>query len=99
MYLMQHGKVISYASRKLKYYETKYPTYDFELVTIMFVLKIWRHYLYRAKCEIFTNYKSQKYLFTQKELNIHQHQWLELLKDYDCVFNCHPDKANVVVDT
>ncbi|KAK6124666.1 hypothetical protein DH2020_041588 [Rehmannia glutinosa] len=61
-------------------------------------LKIWRHYLYGGRCEIFTNHKSLKYLFTQKELNMRQKMWLELVKDYNCTINYHPRKANVVVD-
>jgi hypothetical protein len=67
--LMQNGKVVAYASRQLKSYELNYPTHDLELATIVFALKIWRHYLYEEKCEIFTDHKSLKYLFTQKELN------------------------------
>jgi hypothetical protein len=69
-----------------------------ELVAIVFTLKIWRHYLYGEKCEIYTDHKSLKYLFTQKELNLRQRRWLELIKDYDCVINYHPRKANVVAD-
>ena len=68
--LMQHGKVIVYASRQLKDYELRYPTHDLELEAIVFALKIWRHYLYVEKCEIYTNHKSLNYIFTQKELNM-----------------------------
>ena len=96
--LMQHGKVIAYASRQLKEYEIKYPTHDLELAAIVFALKIWRHYLYGEKCEIYTDHKSLKYIFTQKELNMRQRRWLELIKDYDCTINYHPGKANIVVD-
>lgn len=96
--LMQRGKVIAYASRQLKDYEKNYPTHDLELAAVVFALKIWRHYLYGEKCEIFTDHKSLKYLFTQKELNMRQRRWLELVKDYDCVINYHPGKANVVAD-
>nr|GFD06096.1 putative reverse transcriptase domain-containing protein [Tanacetum cinerariifolium] len=46
--LMQHGKVIAYASRQLKPYELNYPTHDLELEAVIFALKIWRHYLYVA---------------------------------------------------
>ncbi|WMV54782.1 hypothetical protein MTR67_048167, partial [Solanum verrucosum] len=60
--LMQEGKVISYASQKLKPHELNYPTHDLELTTIVFALKIWQHYLYGDKCHIFTNYNSLKYL-------------------------------------
>lgn len=58
--LMQEGKVISYASRKLKPHELNYPTHDLELAAIVFALKIWRHYLYGEKCHIFTDHKSLK---------------------------------------
>ena len=95
---MQHGKVITYASRQLKTHERKYPTHDLELVAIVFTLKIWRHYLYGEKCEIYTYHKSLRYIFTQKELNMRQRRWLELIKDYDCTINYHPGKANVVAD-
>ncbi|KAL8120809.1 hypothetical protein AgCh_017842 [Apium graveolens] len=96
--LMQHGKVIAYAARQLKPHEQKYPTHDLELAAIVFALKIWRHYLYGEKCEIYTDHKSLKYIFTQKELNMRQKRWLELIKDYDCAINYHPGKANVVAD-
>ena len=96
--LMQHGKVIAYASRQLKEYEMRYPTHDLELAAIVFALKLWRHYLYGEKCEIYTDHKSLKYIFTQKELNMRQRRWLELIKDYDCTINYHPGKANVVAD-
>lgn len=69
-----------------------------ELAEIVFVLKIWRHYLYREKCEIFTEYKSLKYIFTQKELNMRPRKWLELIMDYDCTINYHPEKTNVAAD-
>ncbi|KAL8114684.1 hypothetical protein AgCh_021522 [Apium graveolens] len=95
---MQHNKVITYASRQLKPHELKYPTHDLELAAIVFALKIWRHYLYGEKCEIYTDHKSLKYIFTQKELNMRQRRWLELIKDYDCSTNYHPGKANVVAD-
>ncbi|KAL8134291.1 hypothetical protein AgCh_009363 [Apium graveolens] len=96
--LMQHDKVIAYASRQLKPHEEKYPTHDLELAAIVFALKIWRHYLYGEKCEIYTDHKSLKYIFTQKELNMRQRRWLELIKDYDYTINYHPGKANVVAD-
>ncbi|KAL8145815.1 hypothetical protein AgCh_003819 [Apium graveolens] len=96
--LMQHGKVIAYASRQLKPHEQKYPTHDLELAAIVFALKIWRHYLYGEKCEIYTDHKNLKYILTQKELNMRQRRWLELIKDYDCAINYHPGKANVVAD-
>ena len=97
--IMLHDKVIVYASRQLIEHEIKYPTYDVELTTIVFALKIWRHYLYGEICEIYTDHKSLKYIFTQKRLNMRQQRWLELIKDYDCAINHHPGKANVVTYT
>ncbi|KAL8093525.1 hypothetical protein AgCh_035410 [Apium graveolens] len=96
--LMQHDKVIAYASRQLKPHEQKYPVHDLELATIVFVLKLWCHYLYGEKCDIYTDHKSLKYIFTQKDLNMRQRRWLELIKDYDCSINYHPGKANIVAD-
>ncbi|KAH9658749.1 Endonuclease [Citrus sinensis] len=96
--LMQYGKVVAYASRQLKKHEQNYPTHDLELAAVVFALKIWRHYLYGATCQIFTDHKSLKYLFTQKELNLRQRRWIELIKDYDCTIDFHPGKANVVAD-
>nr|GEZ21256.1 reverse transcriptase [Tanacetum cinerariifolium] len=96
--LMQHGKVIAYASRQLKPYELNYPTHDLELPAVVFALKIWRYYLYGESCDIFTDNKSLKYIFTQRELNMRQRRWLELLKDYDTNIQYHPGKANVVAD-
>ncbi|KAA3466757.1 DNA/RNA polymerases superfamily protein [Gossypium australe] len=96
--LMQEGKVIAYASRQLKPYEKNYPTHDLELAVIVFALNIWRHHLYDERCRIFTDHKSLKYLMTQKELNLKQRMWLELIKDYDLVVDYHLGKANVVAD-
>ena len=96
--LMQEGKVVAYASRQLKPHENNYPTYDLELAAIVFALKIWRHYLYREKCFIYTDHKSLKYLPSQRELDLRQRRWMELIKDYDCVIHYHPKKANVVAD-
>ena len=70
--LMQHGRVIAYASRQLKDYEKNYPTHDLELAAVVFALKMWRHYLYDVRCDIYTDHKNLKYIFTQKELNIQQ---------------------------
>nr|GEV82286.1 retrotransposon protein, putative, Ty3-gypsy subclass [Tanacetum cinerariifolium] len=91
------GKVIAYASRQLKPYEVNYPTHDLELASVVFALKIWRHYLYGESCDVFIDHKSLKY-FTQRELNMRQRRWLELLKDYDTNIQYHPGKANVVAD-
>ena len=80
---MQHGKVVAYASRKIKVHEKNYPTQDLELATMVFALKIWRHYLYGVHVDVFTDHNILQYVFTQKELNLRQRIWLELLKDYD----------------
>ncbi|KAL4026107.1 hypothetical protein IC575_014531 [Cucumis melo] len=96
--LVTAGKVVAYASRQLKSHEQNYPTHDLELAAVVFALKIWRHYLYGEKIQIFTDHKSLKYFFTQKELNMRQRRWLELVKDYDCEILYHPGKANVVAD-
>ena len=64
----------------------------------MHALKIWRHYLIGNKCEIYTDHKSLKYIFTQPDLNLRQRRWLELVKDYNMEIHYHPGKANVVAD-
>ena len=79
--LMYNDRVIAYASRQLKKHEENYPTHDLELAAVVFALKIWRHYLYGVPCRIFTDHKSLQYIFTQKELNLRQRRWLELIKD------------------
>nr|GEZ15005.1 putative reverse transcriptase domain-containing protein [Tanacetum cinerariifolium] len=96
--LMQREKVISYASRQLKIYEKNCTTHDLELGAVVFPLKIRRHYLYRTKCRVFTDHKSLQHILNQKELNMRQRRWLELLSDYDCEIRYHPGKANVVAD-
>jgi hypothetical protein len=96
--LMQHGRVIAYASRQLKSHEVNYPVHDLELAVVVFALREWRHYLYRTQVQIFTDHKSLKYLMSQKELNMQQRRWVELIKVYDCVIDYHPGKANVVAD-
>ncbi|GJX90659.1 putative reverse transcriptase domain-containing protein [Tanacetum coccineum] len=73
-------------------------THDLELGSVVFALKIWRHYLYGTKCTVFTNHKSLQHILNQKELNMRQRRWLELLSDYDCNIRYHPGKANVVAD-
>ena len=94
--LIQNDKVIAYASRQLKRHEQNYPTHNLELAAVVFALRIWRHYLYGVPCRIFTNHKSLQYLFMQKELNMRQRRWIELIKDYECTIEYHPGKANVV---
>ena len=90
--------MVAYASRQLKPREKNYPTHDLELATILLALKIWRHYLYGEKCFIYTDHKNLKYFPSQQELNLIQHRWMKLIKDYDCVIDYHPRKANVVAD-
>ncbi|WVZ71061.1 LOW QUALITY PROTEIN: hypothetical protein U9M48_019687 [Paspalum notatum var. saurae] len=96
--LMQEGKVIAYTSRQLRKHELNYPTHDLELAAVVHALKIWRHYLYGQRCEIYFDHKTLKYIFTQNELNMRQRRWLELIKDYDMEIHYHPGKANVVAD-
>ncbi|GJY47263.1 putative reverse transcriptase domain-containing protein [Tanacetum coccineum] len=97
--LMQREKVIAYASRQLKDSNRKNTsTHDLELGAVVFALKIWRHYLYGTKCTVFTDHKSLQHILDQKELNMRQRRWLELLSDYDCEIRYHPGKANVVAD-
>ncbi|KAK5802657.1 hypothetical protein PVK06_030269 [Gossypium arboreum] len=96
--LMQEGRVVAYASRQLKPHEKNYPTHDLELAAIVFALKIWRHYLFGEKCHVYSDHKSLKYLMTQRDLNLRQRRWLELLKDYELVIDYHPGKANVVAN-
>src|SRR5262249_13599082 len=96
--LMQNRRVIAYTSRQLRKHEINYPTHDLEMATMIFSLKIWRHYLYGEKYEIYTDHKSLQYIQQQKDLNLRQRRWVELLKDYDCQILYHPGKANVVAD-
>nr|GEZ22483.1 putative reverse transcriptase domain-containing protein [Tanacetum cinerariifolium] len=90
--LMQREKAIAYASRQLKVHKQNYTTHDLELGSIVFALKIWRHYLYG------TDHKSLQHILDQKELNMRQRRWLELLSDYDFDIRYHPGKANAVAD-
>ena len=96
--LMQNDRVIAYASRQVKKHEENYPTHDLELAAVVFALKIWRHYLYGVHCRIFTDHKSLQYIFIQKELNLRQRRWLELIKDCNCTIEYHPRKSNVLAD-
>ncbi|GAU47914.1 hypothetical protein TSUD_404670, partial [Trifolium subterraneum] len=96
--LMQEGAVVAYASRQLKPHEENYPTHDLEFAAIIFALKIWRHHLYGVQFALYSDHKSLRYLFDQKELNMRQRRWMEYLKDFDFELNYHPGKANVVAD-
>ncbi|GJV33103.1 reverse transcriptase domain-containing protein [Tanacetum coccineum] len=94
--LMQREKVITYASRQLKLNEENYTIHDLELGAVVFALKIWRHYLFGTKCKDFTDHKSLQHILNQKEFNMRQCRWLELLVDYDCEIRYHLGKENVV---
>jgi hypothetical protein len=97
--LMQEGRVVAYSSRQLKVPEKNYPTHELELVAVVHTLKTWRHYLYGQKCDVYTDHKSLKYIFTQSELNMRQQRWLKLIKDYELEIHYHLGKANVVADS
>ncbi|GJT38253.1 putative nucleotidyltransferase, ribonuclease H [Tanacetum coccineum] len=95
--LMQREKVISYASRPVKMHEKNYTTHDLELGAVVFALKIWRHYLYGTKCTVFTDHKSLQHILDQKELNMRQRRWLELLSDYDYEIRYHPGRRMLLL--
>nr|GEV11591.1 RNA-directed DNA polymerase [Tanacetum cinerariifolium] len=94
--LMQREKVIAYVSRQLKVHEKNYTTHDLEFRVVVFALKMRRHYLYGTKCVVCTDHKSLQHILDQKELNMRQRRWLELLSDYDCEIRYHLRKANMV---
>lgn len=96
--LMQHGRGVAYASRQLKTHEINYPVHDLELAAVVFAFRVWRHYLYGSREQIFTDHKSLKHLMSQRELNMRQQRWIELIKDYDCIVDYHPGKSNVAAN-
>ena len=96
--MLQSRRVVAYGSKQLKNHEQNYPTHDLELAAVVCSLKIWCHYLYGEKFEVFSDHKSLKYIFTQRDLNMRQRQWMEYLEDYDFTFHYHLGKANVVAD-
>ena len=96
--LMQSGRVVAYGSLQLKNHEQNYPTHDMELAAVVFALKMLRHYLYGKQFEVYSDHKSLKYIFTQRDLNMRQRRWIEFLEDYDFTLHYHPGKANVVAD-
>ena len=96
--LMHSGRVVTYGSRQLKNHELNYPTHDMELVAVVFALKSWRHYLYGKQFKMYSDYKSLKYIFMQRDLNMRQRRWMEFLEDYDFTLHYHPGKTNVVAD-
>src|SRR4051812_30502312 len=95
---MQEKQVVAYASRQLKTHEINYPTHDLELGAVVFALKVWRHYLLGNRCEIFSDHKSLKYIFTQPDLNLRQRRWIETINDFDLTINYTPGKENVMAD-
>jgi hypothetical protein len=96
--LIQDGYVVAYASLHLRKHEVNYLTHDLELAVVVHAHMIWRHYLMGKRCELYTDHKSLKYIFTESNLNLRQRRWLELIKDYDLGINYHPGKDNVVAD-
>ena len=96
--LMQSRRVVAYGSHQLKNYEQNYPTHDMELAAVVFTLKIWRHYLYGKEFEVYSDHKSLKYIFTQRDLNMRQRGWMEFLEDYDFTLHYHHGKENVVTN-
>jgi hypothetical protein len=96
--LMQDGRVVAYVSQQLRKHEVNYPTHDLKLAVVVHSLKIWRHYLIGKRCELYTDQKSLKYIFTRMDLNLRQMRWLELIMDYDLGINYHPRKTNVVAN-
>ncbi|GFZ18552.1 hypothetical protein Acr_27g0002910 [Actinidia rufa] len=107
-FLMQEGKVVTYASCQLKPHKKNYPTHNLELAATVFALKSWRHYLYREKFEVFSEHKSLKYIFTQRDLNLryrecitnlvmHFHKSLKYL--YREKFECYVIHLGHPIDT
>ena len=95
---MQSRRVVAYSSRRLKNHEQNYPTHDIELAAVIFTLKIWCHYLYGKEFEVYSDHRSLKYIFTQRDLNMRQRIWMEFLEDYDFTLHYHPCESNVVAD-
>jgi hypothetical protein len=95
---MQENQVIAYDSRALRPHEKNYPTHDLELAAVIHALKFWRLYFMGNRCNIFTDHKRLKYIFTQSDLNMRQRRWLKLIKDYDLEVHYHLGKANVVTE-
>lgn len=96
--LSQDGRVIAYASRKLRFHEEKYATHDLELATIVHALQLWQHYLVGKKFELKTNHRRLQHIFTQSDLNSRQRKWSELLSEYDFDINYMKGTLNKVVD-
>ena len=84
--------------KKKKKHEQNFPTHNLELAAVVFVFFDMEALLIWSACRIFKDHKSLQYLFTQKELNMRQRRWIELIKDYECTIEYYPRKANVVAD-
>ena len=95
---MQERQVVAYASRQLRKHELNYPTHDLELAAVIHALITWRQYLLGNRCEVFTDHKSLKYIFTHPNLNLRQTRWMETIKDFDLSITYTPGKANVMAD-
>jgi hypothetical protein len=67
-----NGHVVAYALRQLRKHEVHYLTHDLKLAAVVHAFIIWRHYLMRKRCELYTDHKSLKYIFTQSNLNLRQ---------------------------
>ena len=90
--LMQHRKVIAYASRKLKVNDGNHTTNDLELAAMVFFLKIWSYYLYGVLVNVCTDHKTLQFMFTQKDLNLQQRRWLEFFNYYKMSVLYHPKR-------
>ena len=89
---------MAYGSKRLKNHGQNYLTHDSEWAAIVFALKIWHHYLYGEQFEVFSDHKSLRYIFTQRDLNTRQRRWMKYLEDFDFTLHYHLGKANVVAD-
>jgi len=96
--LMQHKHVKAYESRQLKPHERNYPTNNLELTAVILHWRYGGITYWGDKVLIYTDHKSLKYVFTQKELNMRQRRWLYLIANYDVDLQYHPGKVNVVLD-
>jgi len=92
---MQNDRVIAYASQQLRNPKKNYPTRDPKLVVVVHSFKMWRHYLIINKCDTHTDYKSLMYSISRNAMNMRQHKWLELIKDYELGIHYHPGKAQI----
>lgn len=88
--------MIAYSSRKLKVHRMNYLIHHHNLAAIEFAFKIWRYYIYGVHVDVFTNQKSLKFVFTQKDWNLPQTRWLDILLDYDMSVLYYLGKINVV---